>query len=153
MALPARFIKGGMQCLETFFSRTFCATAVNIPRSCKALVYAEYGDPTKVVRYKTFKIQVKYNKGPTPHQLFCFSAPGGGEGVKQGARGGYSPSAVRVGVRAKNVKVAKSLLTSDDKSVAKCKLLKTCCKLFQQVVTSQKMKSCIKPDFNRHIAM
>ena len=82
MAVPARFIKGGMQCLETFFSRTFCATAVNIPRSCKALVYTEYGDPTKVVRYKTFKIQVKYiNKGPThpviPHQLFCFSAPGG----------------------------------------------------------------------------
>ena len=41
-----------MSCIKMCAGRKLYSTAVNVPRSCTALVYSEYGDPSKVVRYK-----------------------------------------------------------------------------------------------------
>ncbi|CAB4017226.1 enoyl-[acyl-carrier- ] reductase, mitochondrial isoform X1 [Paramuricea clavata] len=56
MAVSSRFIKYGMQHIKTYIWRTYCSAVANVPRSCRGLVYTEYGDPAKVISLQDFEL-------------------------------------------------------------------------------------------------
>ncbi|XP_028406364.1 enoyl-[acyl-carrier-protein] reductase, mitochondrial-like [Dendronephthya gigantea] len=123
MAIPARFLSYGVRFYKKYIWKTCYSSAVNIPRTCKALVYKEYGDPTKVISLQDHELpefteqsvflkmlaapvnpaDINMVQGTYPIKP-CLPAVGGNEGVGE---------VIAVGSRVENINVGDWVLMAD----------------------------------------